>query len=67
MSYYGKVHNKSTITTGRDYTKLHGEGSARSNDRDIASKISEGLADSVSKSNQIAYEAHCKSMGWDHA
>ncbi|NIM47578.1 MAG: hypothetical protein GTN40_05490 [Candidatus Aenigmarchaeota archaeon] len=64
MSYYGKLHNKSTITTRKDYTKLEGLGSARSNDRDIAITISEGLADSVSRANQIAYEAHKRSMGW---
>ncbi len=65
MSYYGKVHNKSTITTRKDYTKLVGEGSSRSNDRDIARSISDGLADCVNRANQIAYEAHKRSNGWD--
>ena len=65
MSYYGKLHNKSTITTKRNYTKLEGRGSARSNDRDIGRTISEGLADSVNRANQIAYEAHKRSMGWE--
>jgi len=65
MSYYGKVHNKSTITTRKDYTKLEGEGSARSNDREIAREISSGLADCVSRANQIAYDAHKRSRGWE--
>ena len=60
MPYYGKVDNKSTVTTFKEYTKLEGEGSARSNNIDIARKISEGLADSVGRANQIAYEAHLK-------
>lgn len=65
MSYYGKVHNKSTITSGRDYTKLEGEGSSRSNDKDIARSISSDLAGCVSRANEIVYEAHKKSMGWE--
>ena len=65
MSYYGKIHNKSTVTTSRDYTRLEGEGSARSNDIEIAREISSGLADTVSRANSIAYEAHKRSMGWD--
>lgn len=64
MSYYGKVDNKSTITTGRNYTKLEGKGSARSNDKDIARSISSGLAGCVSRANEIVYEAHKRSMGW---
>jgi len=64
MPYYGKVHNKSTVTMGNGYTKLEGEGDARSNDIVIARAISSGLADSVERANKIAYESHKKSMGW---
>ena len=65
MSYYGKVHTESTITTRKNYTKLEGSGSARSNDREIARSISEGLADCVGRSNQIVYDIHKRSMGWE--
>jgi hypothetical protein len=52
------------MTTNKNYTKLEGYGSARSNDKGIARSISSDLAGCVSRANQIAYEAHKKSMGW---
>ena len=64
MSYYGNVHNKSTATTGRDYSKIEGEGSVHSNDRETARELSSGLADCVSHGNEIAYEMHARSKGW---
>ena len=60
---YGEVYNKSTVHSGKDYSSLSGEGSVRSNDLETARSLSSGLADSVSHSNEIAYEAHLKSRG----
>ena len=65
MPYYGKVHNKGTVTTLKNYTRVEGEGSSRSNDLSIARGISDGLAGSVGRAMSIAYDAHKRSMGWD--
>lgn len=61
---YGKVYNKSTVHSEKEYSSLSGEGSVHSNDLDIASSLSSGLADSVGHANEIAYEAHARSKGW---
>ncbi len=55
---YGKVYNKSTVHSGKDYSSISGEGSVRSNDLETARSLSSGLADSLNHSNEIAYEAH---------
>jgi hypothetical protein len=61
---YGKVYNKSTASSGKDYCKINGEGSARSNDLETARELSSNLADTVDHGNEIAYEAYAKSKGW---
>ena len=61
---YGKVHNRSTVRSGKDYCSINGEGSARSNDLETARSLASGLAESLSHTNEIAYEAHAKSKGW---
>lgn len=62
--YYGKVYNKSTATSEKDYCRIEGEGSCRSNDLETARNLSSGLAECVDHGNQIAYEMHARSKGW---
>jgi hypothetical protein len=61
---YGKVYNKSTASSGKDYCKINGEGSVHSNDLETARKLSSTLADTVDPGNEIVYEAFAKSKGW---
>jgi hypothetical protein len=61
---YGNLYNKSTVKTEREYCRMSGEGSVRSNDFETARGLSSGLADSLDHNNEIAYEAHVKSKGW---
>jgi len=60
---YGKVYNKSTARSGKDYSSLSGEGSVHSNDVETARSLASSLADSLSHGNEIAYEAHLKTRG----
>jgi len=62
--YYGKINNKSTATSTKDYSRIEGEGSCRSNDRDTCRSLAEGLPACVDHGNQIAYEMHARSKGW---
>jgi hypothetical protein len=57
---YGKVYNKSTVRSERDYSSVSGEGSVHSNDLETARGLASGLAESLEHSNEIAYEAHKK-------
>ena len=58
---YGRVYNKSTVTTKGNYVKMEGEGEARSNDIVIAREISSDLAGTIDRANRIAYRAHKES------
>jgi len=60
---YGKVYNKSTVRTEKDYCSLNGEGSVRSNDLETARSLASGLAETRSHTNEIAYETHGKLKG----
>ena len=62
--YYGKIHNKSTASSGKNYSKIEGRGSVRSNDLSTARSLAEGLASCVDHGNQIVYEIHARSKGW---
>lgn len=59
--YYGKVHNKSTVTTKKNYASIEGSGSARSNDVSTLRELSDGLVESVNRANEIAFDAHLRS------
>ena len=61
---YGKVHNSSTVRSGKDYCSINGEGSVHSNDLETARSLASGLVESLNHTNEIAYEAHAKSKGW---
>jgi len=60
---YGRVYNKSTVRSEKDYCSINGNGSVHSNDLETASRLASGLADSIDHSNIIAYEAHLKRRG----
>lgn len=61
---YGKIYNKSTATSEKNYACIEGEGKTNSNDREVAQDLAKGLVDSVDHANQISYEILCKSRGW---
>ncbi len=63
MSYYGKVYNKSTVTSNEKYASVEGEGRVSSNDLYIARGLAEGLVESVDHANQIAFELHMRTKG----
>ena len=62
--YYGKTDNKSTVRTSETKHEtrayISGEGSARSNEREILRELSSGLVSSIDHANQIAYDIHMR-------
>jgi len=60
MTYYGKVDNKSTVTTYKNGASIDGEGSAKANHVEILRELSSGLVSSVDHANEIAYNIHIR-------
>jgi len=61
---YGKIYNKSTATTEKNYASIEGTGKVNSNDVEVGRELSKGLVESVDHANQISYEILSKSKGW---
>ncbi|MEM5782053.1 MAG: hypothetical protein QXD43_02545 [Candidatus Aenigmatarchaeota archaeon] len=62
---YGNTHLKSTVFTKGDYSSISGEGYISSNNLETARRLASGLADSLDHNNEIAYEIHKRSKGWE--
>jgi hypothetical protein len=54
--YYGKISVNSICTNNKYFSAIHGDGSAKSNDLDIAKDLSHRLPDLVDHANEYTYD-----------
>jgi len=60
MTPYGKVYNKSTVTSDKNYSRVEGIGYVKSDDVKTVRSLASGLPDCVSHGNKIAYDLHVR-------
>ena len=58
MTPYGKVYNKNTISSGKNYSKIEGVAYAKSDDVRTIRDLAKGLPNCVSSGNTIVYNIH---------